>query len=50
MTAKFIGRNIFTISDYKGYDPEVGTVSQPYDGINKYPNFRSYGFSLSADF
>jgi TonB-linked SusC/RagA family outer membrane protein len=50
MTAKFIGRNLFTISDYTGYDPEVGTVSQPYDGINKYPNYRSFGFSLSADF
>ncbi|TDQ09500.1 SusC/RagA family TonB-linked outer membrane protein [Pedobacter metabolipauper] len=50
ITAKAIGRNLLTISDYKGYDPEVGSVSQPYDGINKYPNYRSFGFSLTAEF
>ncbi|MBC6109181.1 SusC/RagA family TonB-linked outer membrane protein [Pedobacter fastidiosus] len=49
-TAKLIGRNLFTITGYSGYDPEVGSVAQPYDGINKYPNYRSFGFSLSVDF
>lgn len=50
VTAKMVARNLFTITGYSGYDPEVGSVSQPYDGINKYPNYRSYGFSLAFDF
>lgn len=50
LTAKVIGRNLFTITGYSGYDPEVGSVSEPYDGINKYPNYRTFGFSLSAGF
>ena len=47
---KFVGRNLYTFTDYSGYDPEVGTVRQPYDGIGKYPNFRNYAVSLSLDF
>lgn len=50
ITAKVVARNLFTITGYSGYDPEVGSVSQPYDGINKYPNYRSFGFSLGFDF
>ncbi|MES2829159.1 MAG: SusC/RagA family TonB-linked outer membrane protein [Bacteroidota bacterium] len=50
LTAKVIGRNLFTITGYSGYDPEVGSVAEPYDGINKYPNYRTFGFSLSAGF
>lgn len=50
VTAKIVARNLFTITGYSGYDPEVGSVAQPYDGINKYPNYRSYGFSLGFNF
>jgi TonB-linked SusC/RagA family outer membrane protein len=50
ITAKVIGRNLLTFTGYDGYDPEVGTISEPYDGTGKYPNFRTVGFSLSADF
>ncbi len=50
VTLKLIGRNLLTFSNYSGYDPEVGTVRQPYDGTYKYPNFRNYAVSLSLDF
>ena len=50
VTAKVMARNLFTITGYNGYDPEVGSVQEPYDGINKYPNYRTYGFSLGFDF
>ncbi len=49
-TAKVIGRNLYTFTKYSGYDPEVGSVRQPYDGTYKYPNFRNVAFSLSLDF
>ncbi len=47
---KVVGRNLLTFSGYSGYDPEVGTVRQPYDGTYKYPNFRNVAVSLSLDF
>jgi hypothetical protein len=47
---RLIGRNLLTFSGYSGYDPEVGTIRQPYDGTNRYPNFRNYSVSLSLDF
>lgn len=50
ITAKVVGRNLLTFTDYTGYDPEVGSLRQPYDGTYKYPNFRNYAFSLSMDF
>ena len=50
ITAKVIGRNLLTFTDYSGYDPEVGSLRQPYDGTYKYPNFRNVAFSLSFDF
>ncbi|MDP2336056.1 MAG: TonB-dependent receptor, partial [Bacteroidota bacterium] len=40
ITAKVVGRNLLTFAGYSGYDPEVGTLRQPYDGTSKYPNFR----------
>ncbi len=53
--ATFQVQNAFTITHYTGYDPEVGLYS--YGGINlvgvdegRYPNTRSYTFSLSLDF
>lgn len=50
ITARVIGRNLFTITDYSGYDPEVGTIRSPYDGTGTYPNFRNIAFSLSLEF
>lgn len=50
ITARVIGRNLLTITDYSGYDPEVGSIRNPYDGTGQYPNFRNIAFSLSLDF
>ncbi|UII23500.1 SusC/RagA family TonB-linked outer membrane protein [Fulvivirga ligni] len=47
---KLVGRNLLTFSDYSGYDPEIGTVRQPYDGTYAYPNFRNYAASLTLEF
>ncbi len=40
-------QNVFTITKYKGYDPEVGL-----SGIDRgrYPSSRMYSFNLTADF
>lgn len=47
-------QNLFTITDYKGYDPEIGMIN--YGGTimagldaGRYPNTRMYTFSLMAD-
>jgi hypothetical protein len=47
-------QNLFTITDYKGYDPEIGMIN--YGGTimagldaGRYPNTRMYTFSLVAD-
>ena len=50
ITAKVIGRNLWTVTNYSGYDPEVGSLRQPYDGIYMNPNYRNVAFSLSLDF
>ena len=43
-----IGRNLFTITNYSGYDPEVGQVndsdSDTYFGSNQYFSFDAYGY------
>ena len=49
-TARIIGRNLYTITGYSGYDPEVGAIRDPYDGVGGYPNFRNIAFSLSLEF
>jgi len=48
-------QNLFTITGYKGYDPEVGMVN--YGGTlmvgvdtGRYPSVRMYSVSLTADF
>jgi TonB-linked SusC/RagA family outer membrane protein len=53
--AMFQVQNVFTITHYTGYDPEVGIYN--YGGVNlvgldegRYPSTRSYTFSLSLDF
>jgi TonB-linked SusC/RagA family outer membrane protein len=48
-------QNLLTITDYKGYDPEIGmvnyggTIMAGIDG-GRYPSVRFYSFSLTADF
>lgn len=46
-------RNILTITDYKGYDPEVATGTDltnfPFDDFG-YPNYRTYTGSISINF
>ncbi len=53
--ATFQAQNVFTITKYTGYDPEVGMYN--YGGLNisgmdegRYPPSRSYTISLSLDF
>ena len=55
VTAMFQVQNAFTITKYKGYDPEIGMYQ--YGGFNivgmdegRYPQTRSYNFSLSLNF
>ncbi len=43
---KAVGRNLYTFTGYSGYDPEVGTVRQPIDGIGANPIYRNIAFSL----
>jgi len=46
ISLKAVGRNLYTITGYSGYDPEVGTVRQPIDGIGANPIYRNIAFSL----
>ncbi len=46
ITLKAVARNVLTISNYSGYDPEVGTLRQPIDGIGANPIYRNFAFSL----
>lgn len=49
----FIGKNLYTLTNYTGYDPEVGTTNGTqyfaYDFMG-YPNYRSYSASLELKF
>ncbi|WP_420637128.1 SusC/RagA family TonB-linked outer membrane protein [Candidatus Palauibacter sp.] len=57
ITLNLIGRNLLTITDYRGYDPEVGrsggeiasSTLQRYDNFG-YPNFRTFTFSAELVF
>ena len=48
-----VARNIFTISNYKGYDPEVASGSDlsnyPFDDFG-YPNFRTFSGTIQVTF
>jgi len=50
ISIRAIGRNLLTLTDYSGYDPEVGSIRNPYDGTGQYPNFRNLAVSLTLDF
>ena len=56
-SVSLIGRNLFTISDYRGFDPEVGDAggalsSGVLNAIDAFgfPNLRQFTFSLSTSF
>ncbi len=57
ITLNLIGRNLLTITDYRGYDPEVGrsggelgsSTLQRYDSFG-YPNFRTFTFAAELVF
>ena len=57
VTFNLIGRNLFTVTDYRGYDPEVGRLTGPLldPGLNRvdafgYPNFRTITFAAEFVF
>ncbi|MGH7646214.1 MAG: hypothetical protein ACREMR_11585, partial [Gemmatimonadales bacterium] len=52
-----VGRNLFTITDYKGFDPEVGitggeATSSAISAIDSFtfPGLRSFTFGVSTSF
>jgi hypothetical protein len=56
-TASLIGRNVFTITGYHGFDPEVGLVGSDTGsgGINAvddygFPNLRTLTFAITTSF
>ena len=49
MSLSLIGRNLITITDYKGYDPEVGTVLNRLDSF-AYPRYRTVTGSVEITF
>jgi TonB-linked SusC/RagA family outer membrane protein len=44
-----IGRNLFTSSNYKGYDPEVGGTIVKLDSFD-YPRYRTFTGSIQIEF
>ncbi len=44
-----IGRNLLTITDYTGYDPEAGSGGFVFDNFG-YPNFRTYSATVQLKF
>jgi hypothetical protein len=48
-TLSLIGRNIWTSTDYRGYDPEVGNALVRLDDFD-YPRYRTFSGSLQVTF
>jgi len=48
------GQNLITITDYSGFDPEVGSFNQNplINNVDngRYPTSRAFTFGLNADF
>ena len=47
------GNNLFTVTNYRGFDPDIGTSGWILDtGIDKgfYPNNRSFGAGINVSF
>jgi hypothetical protein len=49
MSLSLIGRNLLTFTDYKGYDPEVGSVLNRLDSFD-YPRYRTITGSIEIVF
>lgn len=49
VTVGLIGRNLFTATDYSGYDPEVGSVNSRIDNF-AYPRFRTVTGNVEIEF
>ena len=57
ISVSVIGRNLFTLTNYKGYDPEVGSAGGEtgsaalarVDGY-QYPNFRSFTAAITVNY
>jgi TonB-linked SusC/RagA family outer membrane protein len=56
-TVGMVGRNLFTVTNYRGFDPETGVDggqlgSAVLNGIDRYgfPNLRTFTFSLGSSF
>ncbi|MCI0432925.1 MAG: SusC/RagA family TonB-linked outer membrane protein [Gemmatimonadetes bacterium] len=49
LTVGLIGRNLWTITDYTGFDPEVGSIRAAFDGFD-YPNFRTFTIKMDVQF
>ena len=48
----FVGKNLFTFTNYTGYDPEISTGDPKIAGIDVagYPQSRMYTFGINVDF
>ena len=44
-----VGRNLFVITGYSGYDPEIGGVLTRTDDFD-FPTFRTFTFSIDVEF
>lgn len=49
VTLSLIGRNLLVISNYTGYDPEVGSITNRLDNF-VYPQYRTITGSVQIDF
>ena len=48
LTLGFIGRNVFTLTNYSGFDPEVGNAEYRVDNF-VYPHFRQFTFYIQFE-
>jgi hypothetical protein len=44
-----VGRNLFALTDYSGYDPEIGGVLSRVDNFD-FPTYRTVTFSVDIEF
>jgi hypothetical protein len=49
LSVSLIGRNLWTSTDYSGYDPEVGTATLRLDDFI-YPRFRTVTGSVTIEY
>ena len=42
----FVGRNLWTVTKYKGYDPEIDSNIQ----LGNYPNTKQFSFGVELTF